>query len=127
MSKRSSSLNEVPPAKRSRRAAGFRLARAGPVSAEPSTSSSSTSLFVTVSQPQEGRGTLQAQNRVLPSTQDSSATSSKVTNAQPVFDRDTEAYHDETIQNPEDPLLQQTPKPKRKRNMTNAVCVFQKI
>jgi hypothetical protein len=127
MSKRSSSLNEVPPAKRSRRPAGFRLARAGPVSAEPSTSSSSTSLFVTVSQPEERRGTLQAENRVLPSTQDSSATSSEVTNAQAAFDRDIEAYHDETIQIQEDPLLQQTPKAKRKRNMTNAVCVIRKF
>jgi hypothetical protein len=66
MSKRTNSLTEIPPPKRSRRPAGFRVARPAPVSLQPSTSS--TSLFVTVNQPDNQRGIFEAQSRVLTST-----------------------------------------------------------
>lgn len=68
MSKRQNSSNEVPPTKRSRKAAGFRLARPLPGSSQPSVSSNA-SLFVTVKQVDELRGTkLTGESRVLSNT-----------------------------------------------------------
>jgi hypothetical protein len=123
MSKRTNSSDEVPPAKRSRRPAGFRLTRTAPVPSQPS-SSANSSLFVTITQPDKRRGILQAQNRVLPSTHgrtSSSSSSPSPSEAQlPIepIEPNTEI--------PDEPELipqaqQQTVKPKRKRNMTNAV------
>lgn len=124
MTKRTNASNEVPPAKRSRRAPGFRLARPAsiPSESQPSTSTS-TSLFVTVNQSDERPGTLTAQNRLLasthgPSTSTSSSPSSLEGLLPHAFEPDTE-IQDEPI-----PQLQQpeeTIKPKRKRNTTIAV------
>lgn len=125
MSKRTNSSNEIPPPKRSRKPAGFRLARPPPVSSQPSNtnSSSGTSLFVTVNQPEEGRGTLQAQNRLLTSTQGPSTSPSPEFHAQLPIEPSTEFQDsDEPIQNQDEQIQQQTDKPKRKRYMTNAVC-----
>lgn len=122
MSKRINSSIEIPPAKRSRRPAGFRVARPPPVSSQPSTSTS-RSLFVTVNQPDEQRGTLEAQNRVLTSTtstQGSSTLPSQESHAQLPIEPNTEFQDIPQIQ--DEPIQQQTVKPKRKRNMTNAVC-----
>ena len=123
MSKRTNSSNEVPPPKRSRRPAGFHLARPVPVSMQPSTSTSSTSLFVTVSQPDEQHGILEAQNRVLTSTQtnqDLSTSSSPMSHAQLPIEPNTELL-DEPIQIQDEPLQSEKVKPKRKRDTTNAV------
>ena len=128
MSKRTNSTIEIPPAKRSRRPAGFRVARPPPVSLQPSASTStSRSLFVTVNQPDEQRGgVLEAQNRVLTSTQSSSTSPSQESHVQLPIVPNTE-FQDTQIQDEPIPIhepivQQQTGKPKRKRNMTNAVC-----
>lgn len=129
MSKRTKSSNEVPPAKRSRKAPGFRLARSAPISSESqlTTSRSSTSLFVTVSQSDERPGTLQVQNRVLastlgPSTSSSSSTSSLDAQLPRIVEPNTEIQDEPIIQDKPIPQVQQqTVKPKRKRNTTNAV------
>lgn len=109
MSKRPSSSNERPLAKRSRRQAGFRLARPAPVSLEPS-SSSNTSLFVTVSD--EQRGTLQAQNRIISSVPDPPVSTPDIST--PSF-----SEYDTSLPPEADTEIQD--KTKRKRNTTNAV------
>lgn len=58
MSKRQNSSDEVPVTKRSRKAAGFRLAR--PVPASQPSASSNASLFITVMQVEERRGILKS-------------------------------------------------------------------
>ena len=115
MTKRTNSSKEIPPAKRSRRRAGFRLARPVPDSSQPSgtQASTSTSLFVTVRQPDEQRGLLEAQNRVLTSTQES--------HAEPSIEPHTD-FQDESIRIQNEPIQEDTVNPKRKRNTTNAVC-----
>ena len=116
MSKGSNDSKEVPPAKQYCKPAGFRLARPGP--SQPSTSlSSNTSVFVTVSQPDEWRGTLQAQTRVLPSQQ------------VPTIDPTTPSSSSPLPVEPVDgspvghaPPEEETVKPKRKRYTMNTVC-----
>jgi hypothetical protein len=130
MTKRTDASNEVPPAKRSRRAPGFHLARPAPIPSESQPSSSSTtSLFVTVSQSDERPGTLTAQNRVLtsthgPSTSSSTSPSSLEALLPQAIEPDTEIQDEPIIQGDPIPQVQQpdTVKPKRKRNTTNAVC-----
>ena len=131
MAKRTNSSDDVPPTKRIRKAPGFRLARSAPIPSESNKSNSSTSLFVTVNPSDERRGTLQAQNRVLatshgPSTSGSSLPSSLEAQPLQAFEPNTE-IQDEPIAQLEDeqleePQPQETVKPKRKRNTTNAVC-----
>jgi hypothetical protein len=127
MSKRTNSSTEIPPPKRSRRPAGFRVARPAPVSSQPS-SSTIRSLFVTVNQPDEQRGNLEAQNRVLltstASTQGSSTSPSQESHVQLPTEPNTEFQDIPQIQDEPIPIHEPTVKPKRKRNMTNAVCYW---
>ena len=116
MSKRTNSSSEVPPAKCSRRPAGFHQTRTAPVPASQPTSSANTSLFVTISQPDKQRGILQAQNRVLTSTHGPTTSSSSSSEAQLPIEPNTE-IRDKPIPQAQQPTV----KPKRKRNMTNAV------
>ena len=127
MSKRTNSPIEIPPAKRSRRPAGFRVARPLPVSSQPGTSSStSRSLFVTVNHPDEQRGILEAQNRVLTSTISTQGSSTSPSQESLLIEPNTEFQDIPQIQDESipihEPLQQETVKPKRKRNLTNAVC-----
>jgi hypothetical protein len=101
MSKRTNSSNEIPPPKRPRKPAGFRLARPAPVSSQPSNSSISTSLFITVSQPEERCGTLQVQNRLLTSTQGPSTSPLPESQSQPPIEPNTE------FQDSDEPILVQ--------------------
>lgn len=124
MSKRPNASNDVPSAKRHRKPTGFRLARPRPTSSQPSTlPSSNTSLFVTVNQLDEQRGTLRAQNRLLASTQSQSISPasepSTSSSSAPQSDTplDTQIYED-----PVPPTEQPAIAPKQKRNTTNAVC-----
>lgn len=130
MSKRLSSSNEGPLPKRShRQPAGFRLARPPPDASQASqpTSSSDTSLFVTVSQPDERRNVLQAQNRVLFSTPGPSVVptpDSSTPSSNPPSESHTTASVEQYSEPQDEPApqeQQQTGKPKRKRNTTNAV------
>jgi len=127
MSKRPNSPNEAPPVKRTRLRPGFRLARSAPVASQ-STSSSIGSLFITVNQPDERRGILQAQNRILPSVPATSiaATPDLSSPLQPSTLESNVPPPSESNTDPEDqPVPQgeeQTVKPKRKRNTKNAVC-----
>lgn len=132
MSKRLGSSNEEPLPKRSRRKpAGFRLARPAP----ESTASSNTSLFVTVTQPDQRRGILQAENRVLfsmpvPSVVDTPNTSTQPLTLPPDSPGTTESvepYNDPQNIEPGSPEQLQTSKIKRKRNTTNAVCYYRLI
>jgi hypothetical protein len=96
------------------------LARPPPVSSQPTTSTTSRSLFVTVNQPDEQRGILEAQNRVLTSTTSTQGPSTSPSQSNTEF-QDIPQIEDEPIPIHE-PIQQQNIKPKRKRNMTNAVC-----
>ena len=126
MSKWSNSSNGIPPAKHSCMPAGFRVARPAPVSSEPSTTTStSRTLFVTVNQPDEQRGIFEAQNRVLTSTtstQGSSTSPSQKSHVQLPIEPNTGTEFQDIPQNQDEAIQQQTVKPKRKRNMTNAAC-----
>ena len=122
--------NELPPAKCSCRMPGFHLAWSAPISSESqlTTSRTSTSLFVTVSQSDERPGTVQAQNRLLPSSHgpfiaSSSSPSSLEAQLPQVTEPSTEIQDEPIIQDKPIPQVQQEMiKPKRKRNITNAVC-----
>lgn len=122
MSKRSNDSKEAPPAKRYRKPAGFRLAR--PCPSQPSTSlSSNTSVFVTVSQPDERRGALQAQTRILPSHQGSSVPTIDPTTSSTSSPPPVEPVTGSSVEHtPPEQDSEQTVKPKRKRYTTNAVC-----
>ena len=126
MLKRSNSLNGIPPAKRSRMPAGFHVARFAPVSLRPSTTTStSRTLFVMVNQPDKQCGIFEVQNRVLTSTtstQGSSTSPSQKSHVQLPVEPNTGTEFQDIPQNQDEPIQQQTVKPKRKRNMTNAVC-----
>lgn len=134
MSKRLSSSNKEPLPKRSRRKpAGFRLARPAPDPTQPP--SSNTSLFITVSQPDERRGILQAQNRVLFSTPVPSDVNTPNSSTQPLTlppdsphtTESVKPYDDTQNIDPSSPEERQTSKIKRKRNTTNAVCYHRLI
>jgi hypothetical protein len=122
MSKRSNPSNDVLPAKRPRKPAGFRLARPRTTSSQPSTlPSPNTSLFITVSQLDDQRGTLRSQNRFLASTQSQSvnptpepSTFSSAPQSDIPLDNE---IHEETVPPTEQPTI----KPKRMRNTTNSV------
>src|ERR1700678_162164 len=114
MSKRPSSADERPLAKRSRRPPrGFRMAWPAPGSSQPSLGSpSNTSLFVTVTRPDEQRGILEVQNRILslvpdPPTEDISSPS-------------LSSEYDTSLPVTVEPNTEIQDKPKRKRNTTNA-------
>ena len=127
MSKQTNSSIEIPPAKHSRRPAGFRVAHPLPVSSQPGTSSTtSRSLFVTVNHPDEQSGILEAQNRVLTSTTSTQGSSTSPSQESLPIEPNTEFQDIPQIQDESilihEPLQQETVKPKRKRNLTNAVC-----
>ena len=117
MSKRpaipSTDATGTPLVKRTRRQPGFRLARPAPV--QPS-SSSNSSLFVTVRQPDEQRGILQAQNRILSSIPDPSISTQDISPPSLSLEYDTPQDVEDVESNVE---IQD--KPKRKRYTTNAV------
>ena len=114
MSKRSNTLKEALPVKRTRLAPGFRLARPPQATRSQPTQPVNTSLFVTVNQPDERRGVLQAQHRVLSLTSGPPADTSNVEDSASLL----EVIDD---QNPTGPQEEPTVKPKRKRYTTTAV------
>jgi hypothetical protein len=120
MPKRPNPSNEVPLPRRSRRPAGFRLARPTSDLAQPSNSS----LFITVHE--ERRGGLKAHPRLLSSTPDPSTRAST-----PTKQSDNPETVEHTYDDNADSLAQDEPtpqvedcgaKPKRKRHTKNAVC-----
>lgn len=122
MTKRPNSPNAAPPPKRSRPPAGFHVARHPPTSSQPSTPSANSSVFVTVSQPDERRGTLAANTRVISSTQAQAPS--------PSISAKAEQWNDNAVNSGADigpPAEQEPVKPKRKRKTKNAVCNFYKI
>ena len=125
MSKRENSTPNRPRAKRQRLPPGFRLARPVPSSPQQSTSSSS-SLFVTVS---ARRGALQAGNRLLPSALDPS-TPSLDSVSQPTSDPQAAGTHDEGAPDEAEggelpaPDTETASKPKRKRFTKNSVRII---
>ena len=115
MTKHPNSPNLVPPPKRSRKPAGFRVAqRPPPNSQTPSSSCSNSSLFVTVSQPDELCVSITAKTRVLSSTQDQPPPPIVSPEAEPV-----EQWNESVDIEP--PPEQEPVKPKRKRNTKNMV------
>lgn len=121
MSKRTNPSNDAPQAKRSRKLAGFRLARQFLPTSETSgsnSSSSKTSLFITVNQPDERRGALRAQTRLLSGTPEPLAQNSG--NLQHGAEAE-EGYAESQleVERPE-----QNAKPKRKRYTRNLVGNF---
>jgi hypothetical protein len=117
MSKRPSSADERPLPKRSRRPPpGFRLARLAPGPSQPSSGSpSNTSLFVTVKRPDEQRGILQAQNRILSSVPDPPVSTADISTPS------LSSEYDTSLPVTVEPDTEIQDKPKRKRNTTNAV------
>lgn len=127
MSKRQSSSNEL--SRIPKRQRGFRRARPAPSSSQPTDPSSNTSLFITVSQPDERRGILQARHRVLPSTSGPSVVPTPdLSTSFLSYASDSQTTEsvdlNSGIQDNPAPQEQQTVKPKRKRNTTNAVCYY---
>jgi hypothetical protein len=121
MTKRPNSPNAAPPPKRSRKPAGFRVAQRPPTdSLTPS--STNSSLFITLSQPDKRRVTLEANTQVI---------SSASTQPQsPSISLDVEQRNDSTCDSSAEigPLPEQEPvKPKRKRKTKNTVCNFYDI
>ena len=114
MSKWSNTLKEAPPVKCTRLAPGFRLARPPQATHSQPTQPVNTSLFVTVNQPDEWCGVLQAQHRVLSLTSGPPAETSNVEDSASLL----EVIDD---QNPTRPQEELTVKPKRKRYTTTAV------
>ena len=120
MSKQPFSTDRTPPAKCSCRQPGFRLAHPAPVSVSlqlGSGLSSNTSLFVTVKQPDEQHGILQAQNRILPSVLDPSPPVS----TPDISTTSLSSEYDTSLPVEADPEIQDKPTGKQKRNTTNAV------
>jgi hypothetical protein len=127
MSKRASSSKNEPQAKRTRLPAGFRLARPVPSGSQPS-SSSNSSLFVTVSANSRRRGALTGENRLIPSTLNSSEPpSSSVAqppvDSQPAAPDDHEGHSGTQVEAGEmpPPETEANAKSKRKRYTTTAV------
>lgn len=126
MSKRPNSPNEAPPIKRIRLRPGFRLARPDPVASQ-ATPPLNTSLFVTVSQPDERRGILQAQNRILSSTPAAQVAASDLSTPPPpsTSESDVPPPPEPDIDIQDQPAPQgeeQTVNPTRKRNTATIVC-----
>jgi hypothetical protein len=129
MSKRPGSATEANPPKRTRKPAGFRAARA--TSALQANSFNST-LFVTVTQPNERGGTLKAQSRIFSDAPEPPAPSSNPAPSSPSSTPAThpnlpepaiDTQHDDALDTL-DPLAEievSDPKPKRKRYTKNAV------
>lgn len=122
MSKRTSTSGGVNPAKRARKTAGFRVARSSSTLKEPHPTSKS--VFVTLTHPDEQRGTLIGQTRVLSNTPDppqppsASAADSDVPDST-CLDPDPESEDLPTLPDglpPEEVPL------KRKRHTKNVVC-----
>ena len=116
MTKRPHSPGAALPPKRSRKPSGFRVARPPPTNSQRSTLSNS-SLFVTVSQPDERRGTVSTQSRVISSTSSPSTTTSTSANvSEPEIVTESTAEFEPT---PEPQFV----KPKRKRKTKNTVFI----
>ena len=115
MTKRPNSPNAAPPPKHSHKPAGFRIARHPLTNSQ--TPSANSSLFVTVSQPDERRVTLEANSWVI---------SSASTQPQPPsISPEAEQWNDSTCNSGaeiEPPPEQEPAKPKRKRKRKNTVC-----
>jgi len=116
----------VPNTKRPRKAAGFRLARPPAASASQPTASTSSSLFVTVSQNEGRPGILNVRSRVITSVSEtpkpmaqSNACSTSLFDTQEPHNIPAEFVREEgdDTQQP-----QATKKQKRKRQTTNYVC-----
>jgi hypothetical protein len=121
MTKRPNSPNfTAPPPKRSRKPAGFRVARRPPTNSQ--TPSANSSLFVTVSQPDERRVTLEANSRVI--------SSASIQSQPPSISPEAEQCNDSTCNSGAEigpPPEQEPVKPKRKRKTKNTVCNFYDI
>jgi hypothetical protein len=124
MSKRPGSTTEANPSKRARKPAGFRAARS---ISTLQTNTSNSSLFVTVTQPNERRGILKARTRIFhnsPEPPASSSTPDTHSNApKPAVDTQ---YDDISDPLPESPSVVEVPdpNPKRKRHTKNAVSIL---
>jgi hypothetical protein len=116
MTKRPHSPGAALPPKRSRKPSGFRVARPPPTNSQPSTLSNS-SLFITVSQPDERRVTVTTQSRIIASTSSpSTATSTSANVSEPEIVTESTAEVEPT---PEPQFV----KPKRKRKTKNTVFI----
>jgi len=120
MTKCQRSPSAAPLPKRSRKPTGFRVARPPPTNSQRQAStSSSSSLFVTVSQPDEQCVTLKAQSRLIPSTSGPSTTPSISDNTP-----EPEIENEGTSQADIEPTPDSQPvKPKRKRKTKNTVWI----
>ena len=125
MSKRSNTLKEAHPVKRTRLALGFWLAHPPQTTHSQPTQPGNTSLFVTVNQPDERCGILQAQHRVLSSTSGPPAETSTSKSPHPPppanFEDSVPPLEAINDQDPTGPQEEPTVKPKRKRYTTTAV------
>jgi len=134
MSKRPNPSNNAPLIKRSCKLAGFWLAWQFPPTSETSGSSSSsskTSLFITVNQPDERHGTLRAQTCLLSGTSEPLAqTSTSPETPESYAQTSSNLQHDAgaeagyTKSQPEVEGPEQNTKPKRKRYTKNLVGNF---
>jgi hypothetical protein len=116
MKKRPHSPTAALPSKRSRKPIGFRLARPSPMNSQPSALSNS-SLFITLSQPDERRVTVASQPRIIASTSSPSMTTSTSANvSEPEIMTESTAELEPT---PEPQFV----KPKRNRKTKNAVFI----
>lgn len=119
MSKRKSTSDGLNPAKRDRKKAGFRVARSNSTSTKPQ-----KSVFVTVTHPDEQRGTLIGQTRVLSNTPDppqlpsSSGAHSDIPEPRPTPENEDFPILPESLPPEEVPPA----KGKRKRHTKNVVC-----
>jgi len=121
MTKCPNSPNTAPPPKCSRKPAGFRVAQRPPTNSQ-TPSSANSSLFITVSQPDERRVTLEANSQVI----SSASTQSQPPSVSP----ETEQWNDSTCNSGAEigpPPEQEPVKPKRKRKTKNTVCNFYDI
>lgn len=116
MTKRPHSPGAALPPKRSRKPSGFCIAQPPPTNSQPSTLSNS-SLFITVSQPDEQRVTVTTQSRIIASTSSPSTTTSTSANVS-----EPEIVTESTAE------VEPTPEPqfvklKRKRKRKNTVFI----
>ena len=120
MTKCPNSPNAAPPPKRSRKPAGFCIARRPPINTQ--TPSANSSIFVTVSQLDKQHVTLEANIQVI---------SSASTQSQPPSNSpEAGQWNDSTCNSGTEtgpPPEQEPVKPKRKRKTKNAVCNFYDI
>jgi hypothetical protein len=122
MSKRPNSDHPTT-AKRPRKASGFRLARPGLADPVQSSSSSSSSRFVTLSENPGGRGALRARNRLLHRSSEPSSSSKSQSHDAEFHDSDTtlQVGLEEAAQHEVQPDTGHTTPGKRKRKQKTSV------